>query len=113
VSNESGQEEVNVQSFPATGAKWQVSVGGGARPRWGRDGLELFYVSPARKLMSASIGYRPSFEAATPKALFDLDQVTDYAVSRDGRRFLVNRIISDPRADPLTVVLNWQAALKK
>jgi hypothetical protein len=73
----------------------------------------LFNVSPARKLMSVSIGYRPSFEAATPKALFDLDQVTDYAISRDGRRFPVNRIISDPRSEPLTVVLNWTAALKK
>ena len=75
--------------------------------------MELFYTSPARKLMSVSIGYRPSLESATPKALFDLDQITDYAVSRDGRRFLVNRIISDPRAEPLSVVLNWTAALKK
>ncbi|HKO02692.1 MAG TPA: protein kinase, partial [Thermoanaerobaculia bacterium] len=40
-SDESGRPEVYVQRFPATGAKWQVSSGGGEQPRWRRDGREL------------------------------------------------------------------------
>ena len=46
-SNASGRSEVYVQPFPvAAGGKWQVSQGGGAQPRWRRDGKELFYISP-------------------------------------------------------------------
>jgi Tol biopolymer transport system component len=41
-SNESGRDEVYVQSFPPSGGKWQVSTGGGAQPHWRRDGKELF-----------------------------------------------------------------------
>jgi eukaryotic-like serine/threonine-protein kinase len=32
VSDESGQQDVSVQPFPPTGAKFMVSVGGGGRP---------------------------------------------------------------------------------
>ena len=38
VSAESGGSEVYVQSFPATGGRWQISTGGGTEPRWRRDG---------------------------------------------------------------------------
>ena len=51
-SDESGQEQVYVQSIPATGAKRQVSINGGGRARWRRDGKELFYVSADSKLMA-------------------------------------------------------------
>jgi hypothetical protein len=38
---------------------------------------------------------------------------THYVPSRDGRRFLVNTQTGDPSPNPITVVLNWQAGLKK
>src|SRR5262249_37673835 len=40
VSDESGPEQVYVQSFPApvAGKKWQISSNGGGYPRWRRDG---------------------------------------------------------------------------
>ncbi len=47
-SNASGEWQVYVQSFPASGGKWQVSTNGGAQPQWRRDGKELFYLSPDR-----------------------------------------------------------------
>jgi hypothetical protein len=34
-------------------------------------------------------------------------------LSLDGRRFLVNTQSGDPAPIPITVVLNWQAGLKK
>ena len=55
VSNESGEQEVYVQSFPASGGKWQISTDGGAQPVWRHDGRELFYINPDRKLMSVEI----------------------------------------------------------
>jgi hypothetical protein len=34
---------------------YQVPAGGGAVPRWGRDGKKLFYVAPALTLMSVRV----------------------------------------------------------
>ena len=36
---------------------------------------------------------------------------TDYAVSADGQRFLVNTVVDQPARPALTVILNWTAAL--
>ncbi len=44
-SDESGRNEVYVRSWPALGAKTQVSQSGGTEPAWSRDGRELFYRS--------------------------------------------------------------------
>ena len=43
-SNEGGQADVYVQSFPGPGAKSQVSRDGGSHPVWRADGRELFYL---------------------------------------------------------------------
>jgi Tol biopolymer transport system component len=43
-SDETGRNEVYVQTFPSLGGKSQVSTGGGSRPVWSRDGRELFYI---------------------------------------------------------------------
>ncbi len=42
-SDESGREEIFVQPFPRTGAKWQVSAAGGFETAWRDDGREIFY----------------------------------------------------------------------
>lgn len=47
-SNESGGYQIYVQGFPKSGAKFMVSAGGGVRPRWRRDGKELYYLFPGR-----------------------------------------------------------------
>jgi hypothetical protein len=36
-----------------------------------------------------------------------------YVPTRDGRRFLVNTQVGEPTPNPITIVLNWTAALKK
>jgi hypothetical protein len=36
-----------------------------------------------------------------------------YDLSNDGQRFLMRALASGATAPPLTVVLNWQAGLKK
>lgn len=117
-SNESGKFEVHVQTFPLSDRRWQVSTGGGYEPRWRADGREIYYLSEDRKLMAVSVGTGPSF--GVPKALFQTRVSegvssfrTHYVPSRDGRRFLVNTQASDPPANPITVVLNWTAGLKK
>jgi Tol biopolymer transport system component len=110
VSDETGKNEVYVQSFPTPGAKRQVSTGGGGQPVWRKDGLELFYLSSAHDVMSVSI--RPSDGApGPPRALFAAPEpTTQFAVSKDGQRFLV--MAQDPASDKqsITLLTNWEAA---
>ncbi|HJZ78843.1 MAG TPA: hypothetical protein VKD91_00805, partial [Pyrinomonadaceae bacterium] len=122
-SNESGQFQVYVQSFPISGGKWQVSTTGGAQPQWRRDGKELFYLSPERKIMAVEVnGAGPTFVAGIPQPLFDARVSTIfpgaggaiyYAASGDGQRFLLNTLAGDSSPVPFTVVMNWTAGLKK
>ncbi len=116
-SDESGQNQVYVQTIPASGAKYQISTAGGTQPTWRRDGKELFYVSTDQKLMAVSIALGARVEPGTPQALFPVSQVgpvTGYAPSRDGQRFLVNvpAGAEGVAAPPITVVLNWTAGLQ-
>jgi hypothetical protein len=50
----------------------QVSSGGGAQPRWRRDGKELFYLDPNRHLMSIELRNQgANLETSTAKPLFE------------------------------------------
>jgi eukaryotic-like serine/threonine-protein kinase len=115
-SNESGQEEVYVEPFPATGGKVQISNGGGTQTMWRGDGRELFFVAPDGSLMAAPIKTTNGFESGAPQRLFATGlpmtpSRRQYAVTGDGTRFLIN-VLRSP-ASPLTVVVNWPAALRK
>ena len=116
-SNESGRYEVQVRTFPLSDRKWTVSTNGGYEPRWRRDGREIYYLSEDRKLMAVSVDAGPLF--GVPKALFQTRAYgvnalrTNYVPSRDGKRFLINTQSGDPAPTPITVVLNWQAGIKK
>ena len=121
ISNESGLFQVYVQSFPSSGGKWQVSTGGGAQPHWRRDGKELFYLAPDRKLMAVEVnGTGPTFVPGVPKPLFDAHVSTAfpgnahyYTVTGDGQRFLVNTFVGESTPVPFTIVMNWTAGLKR
>ncbi len=119
-SDESGKFEVYVQTFPASGGKWLVSTGGGAQPRWRRDGKELFYLAPDRKLMAVDVKIQAStFEAGVPRPLFQTRVVgypnprNVYDVSADGQRFLFITPLEETVSAPITVVANWTADLKR
>jgi len=43
-----------VQRFPSTGDRMPITGLVGAQPRWSRDGRQIFYVAPDRKLMEVS-----------------------------------------------------------
>ena len=117
-SNESGREEVYVQPFPATGGKHQISRSGGSQPLWRGDGQELFFLAPDGTMVAASISTGNGFEAGIPQPLFASGVVFSgnrhqYAAAKDGRHFLVNVPQQRSSPTPLTVVVNWQAAVQK
>ncbi len=117
-SNETGDWEVYVTTFPTPGGKWQVSRGGGSEPRWRNDGNEIFYVGPKGELTSVSVDTRNGFSCGTPLPLFQLQarspvSSTDlytYDVAADGKRFLVNRYVKPVTIPPLNILLNSLAA---
>ena len=118
VSNDSGRDEVYVQPFPLTSEKKQISTGGGIDPAWRKDGSELFYLAADRNLMAVPV--RTTATTVVPEAAKPLFQVPgnqvrrNFAVSADGRRFLVGKPVGDGTASPpITVVLDWRAGLKK
>jgi Tol biopolymer transport system component len=119
-TNESGTTQIVVQSFPEPKRKWSVSVNGGLGPVWSANGRELFFVAPDGRLMVVPI---PTTASDTSRnepasALFQTRIVNtniaingaEFAVSPDGR-FLVNEFADDVPA-PITVILNWKAAVK-
>jgi Tol biopolymer transport system component len=122
-SNESGQLQIYVRLFPGPGGQRQVSTTGGSQPRWRPNGKELFYVAPDSRLMAVPIGTgadRQTTEVGAPAPLFPTRLASgisisplkpQYAVASDGR-FLMNVAAEGATAPPITVVLNWAAALK-
>ncbi len=117
LSNESGRYEIYVAGFPGPGGKWQISTAGGQRPRWRRDGNEIFYLSLGNNLMAAAVnGKGSTFEVGAVKQLFQTRATrlgNRYDVSADGQRVLVITAPEQAGSAPIAVVLNWTAGLKK
>ena len=115
-SDDSGRAEVYVQSFPEPGERFRISTTGGRYPEWGPEGRELFYVSPDEKLMAVTVkAGTGSLEASLPRELFQLPSgVTGYGpyeLDPNGQRFLVPVVAG--KVEPLSVIVNWPALLKK
>jgi Tol biopolymer transport system component len=124
-SDESGRPEIYVRPFPSAperGGKIKVSEGGGASARWRRDGKELFYIAGDQKMMAVDVNSAGGFKAGVPQPLFQSRMVGEagrslqapylWDVSADGKRFLIGTPAAES-SEAITVVLNWQAALKK
>ena len=116
-SDESGRPEIYVAPFPWTGAKWEISTGGGDWPRWRHDGKEIFFVpSGGNLLMSAEVdGSGREFHVGATHGLFRLSMTGSpgsYSVSHDGQRILVLSLTEDS-SQPLTLLENWSLELKK
>jgi DNA-binding winged helix-turn-helix (wHTH) protein/Tol biopolymer transport system component len=117
-SDESGVWEVYLESFPKGGSKRAVSSGGGAKPQWRGDGRELYYLTMDRVLMAVPV--EQSGRIGQPEALFQAPVVADlgiyrsqFAVTRDGRRFLVDAADQASSREPITVLVNWTRALER
>jgi len=148
-SNETGRAEIYVKPFPDGPGKWQVSTDGGQFPRWRRDGKELFFYFNNSMIAADIRVMGSSVEAGVPRMVFGVPSPSTgtghppyhrYAVSADGRRFLLSvagaagrggggggggglaaavlaaaeASNSGPLAtNPVAVVLNWTQMLKE
>lgn len=113
-STESGHEEVYVQTFPAGGGKWQISTDGGSTARWKKDGRELFFVDPKRRIFAASVQTPGLFSAGPARLVAEPPStMADYDPASDGQRFLIVSPVVDRAHLPLHLIANWPAGLKR
>ncbi|MCG6920482.1 MAG: protein kinase [Acidobacteria bacterium] len=112
VSDETGRNEVYVQSFPEPGGKVQISLDGGVQPVWRPGARELLYRG-SRKILSVTLGPESPPTVPAPRALFDdrfpgLNEPdhTAFAVERDGGLLGVEEPDRPPIRD-LRIALDW------
>jgi len=113
VADDTGRDEVYVRSAADPSVQIQISTSGGERPRWRRDGREIYFVS-GPTVMAAALSGGTDLHADPPHPLFTIaGGWGDYDVSPDGQRFLVT-VSPRESAEPIAVaVLDWTAGLRK
>ena len=111
VSDETGRNEVYVQSFPEPAGARLVSTEGGADPRWSRDGRTLFYRSQG-SMMALGINPGPPLVITRPEQLFEMESLGSYDVAADGR-FLIVDFPSDAQPRQINIIQNWFEELKR
>jgi hypothetical protein len=111
--------EVYVMPYPGPGGKLQISPSGGTQPRWRSDGREIFYIGTDGRLMATEVKANgASLEVGRVQPLFGglqagSTRAIPYDVAPGGQRFLVNVQVALPDPQPLTLVQNWTAGLKR
>lgn len=86
------------------------------------EGAEIFYISREKQVMITPF---KGGNIGTPRVLFRAQHLVDpegsglffrshpYAATSDGQRFLLAVTAEDPDAPPISVILNWQALMKR
>ncbi len=99
-SDQEGETEIFVTTFPRSAARWKVSTNGGTWPKWSDD--ELFYWE-GNSLMAVEYIAEDGFTPGTPRRLFTGEQVgmgpdntmasynPEYDVNAQGTRFVVTQ----------------------
>jgi hypothetical protein len=83
---------------------------------WSADGKELLFVGTGGSTMSARINQSSgAFRPEAPVQLgFQLSAANPgWAVGKDGKQFLVSSPLDRGAQTLITVVTNWEAALKR
>ena len=117
-SNESGRDDVYVQSYPEPNIRRLVSSGGGAFPRWSPDGGELFYRASDGRLMRVPIRTSTSsVELGAPIGTIRLVEpparhLYPYDIARDGRILTLAPPTTGTPDVELTLRTNWAPSLK-
>jgi Tol biopolymer transport system component len=110
-SDEAGNPEIFVRSYPTLDRKWKISQGGAQHPHWRRDGRELLFINLTDKaIMAVDVGPgREGLDVGIPHRLFAPgSQLLGFAPNADHTRFLAGVIPGDIRSEPVRVLLGWR-----
>ncbi len=122
-SDESGRDEIYIQSFPSAGAKVQVSTGGGEQPVWAPNGKAVFFRGGGA-IQEATFETSPRLAVGKPRALFpdyyespQMSGHTSLDVFPDGRLLMIqaadSRQSAGPSRNDLIFVFNWFEELRR
>jgi Tol biopolymer transport system component/predicted Ser/Thr protein kinase len=127
-SNENGNLELYLASFPGGGSKWQVSSAGVSFSAgnnssgtngtmsvadWSADSKSLYY-RQGDKIYSVEVrtgNGKPEFSA--PKELMSIPHDVDLiSILPDGKRTLATRPVGQRTVSPMNLAVNWQHLLR-
>ena len=85
---------------------------------WRADGRELFYLGADGTMMAVPIEATSNFDPGVAQALFQTGVSRasvgrQYAVTKDGKRFLITRTRQPADPPVVTVVVNWPASVQR
>lgn len=114
LSNDSGQQQIYVQSFPGPGGRLQISTEGGHSPVWSPDGKELFYRSGSA-LMVVELSPGPPLKISSPRVFLEDFKFNLHGMAPEGDRFLVTEAADTGPSEPrwAVIVLNWAQGLAR
>jgi Tol biopolymer transport system component len=111
-SDESGQFEIYVDSFPTPGRRGKLTSGGGMEPRWSGNGSEVFFRrGPEIHAVAVDLSATQPEGIASVKLFETGGDIRAYDVTRDGQRFLVNVPAPEEAPRSISMVINWKSLL--
>ena len=121
VSNEQGEEQIFICSFPGKKSKIQITKTGGIEPLWAPDGKEIYYKDPSgSRLMAVPFFTDPEVYVGESRILFKGKFKAsplfgpNYDITPDGKKFLmIEEEEKSSRATQINVILNWAEDLKR
>jgi serine/threonine protein kinase/Tol biopolymer transport system component len=115
-SDESGEQDIYITTFPEVKGKWRVSANSGAYPAWSGDGKELFFKDLTDTIFVCAVHPKGSeMEVGTAQRLFHAASPgigVAFDAFSDGKRLMVNHSEEEAQA-PLQLLTNWPAELKR
>ena len=116
-SDESGEFEIYVTTFPVGGRKWQISTANGVYPEWRADGGEIVYTDYAGDLVVVQVdGGGDTFDVGGSETLFHIETPEQggprYTAAADAERFLVIPGVTQKADTLLHLVVNWPVQLE-
>jgi Tol biopolymer transport system component/predicted Ser/Thr protein kinase len=117
-TNESGEPQLWLASYPEGRRIRQLSRGFAVEPDWSADGTELYYIGADRMLTAVTVTMTEPGTVVTgdPEPLFRLDDAVDvatqydavrrvFAAGPDGRFLVATR--APPERDPISILIGW------
>ncbi len=125
-SDESGRQEIWLQSYPDGGFRQQLSIDGGVEPVWCGDCGEIFFRGPGdaqrprsgQAFFAAPLIPGPELAWEPPRVVFSVGDFLEtpgrsYDVSSDGQRLFVLKRAEPVANDRVHVIANWDQQLKR
>ncbi len=116
VSDETGIQEVYVRAVASEGLKYQVTNGGGGVVGWSHDGASLLFTRASQPgvVYRAPVHAAEEFALGAPSVFARLpDDLTSADAPADAKRLFVIRPAETPLPQTVTVLQNWQSALRR